>query len=298
MTVPLFSLARQSLYVRSRILCTACGSCAYFVLSVGTITALCLTELLSASTAFGGIAVGAGVLAVFQFRRLGLTWAVNRQLKLKAVLLDHWSYARWAVLATIIAWIPWNAHFLILAMLVPLEQVGELRALFNILSPLSHILVALTTSLLPVVSSRFHRLGWCGIRTLITPLLAIYLGSTLIYGVLMLLEGPRLLHLLYAGAYAATYGLSSLVGLIQIPTSTLMVFALLHRAMGKTRDVALLFVPYAIGALILGLAGAMLRGLPGAFIGFVIAAWIALGLSIRVFLKTARSFAHADPYQA
>lgn len=294
-TVPLFWLARQALYVHSMVARAAVGSGTYFVLTVGIVTILHLAALLSASTAFLGMAVGAGVVAVLQLMHTGLTWKSAGSLEPKLVLLDHWAYAKWAVVATIITWVPWNAHFLILPMLIPLEQVAELRALFNVFSPLSHLLVALTTLLLPVISRQYHNSGWPAIRTLVAPLVVAYGVPSLIYAGLMLLEGPRLLYFLYGGTYVVTYRLSTMVGLVQVPISIMMVFALLYRAMGRTRDVAFLFAPYAIVALLLGVAGASLLGLSGALAGFAVAAWVALGFSLVRFLRTARALARPVP---
>ena len=70
------------------------------------------------------------------------------------VLRQNWGYGRWVAGVAILFWLANSLYPSLLGIYAGLEAAATLRAAENLLAPLAHTVAALTTVLLPWVSSR------------------------------------------------------------------------------------------------------------------------------------------------
>lgn len=283
--VGLFWLARRALYVRARLAWAAAGGAVYFLVLVVCLKVLHSLALLSANTAFLGMALAAGMATVLYLRALRPSWLLGSVRARAEIIADHWGYARGALLGAVASWIPWNVHFLLLPLFIPIGQVAGLKVLFTSVAPLTHLLIAFSAVLLPKASSRFHERGWSALSDLIPRVILLYLLASGTYATIMLFEGPRILDALFGKAYSEVFPLSGLLTLVQVPMSVVIALSVLLNAAGDSTASAMLLLPNAVGTLLLGIVGAWLFGLDGVVAGLLITALITLAMARRSLIK-------------
>jgi O-antigen/teichoic acid export membrane protein len=108
-------------------------------------------QWLSALSALAVMAIASlssGIWLVLKLRTN--PFASNRDSSLvRDSLQTHWHYGRWAVGTAALTWIPGNIYFLVLPIWGGLEAAAALRALHNIIMPMVHMNMALSTVMLP-----------------------------------------------------------------------------------------------------------------------------------------------------
>ncbi len=272
----LVPLLRRACAVRMAWLVAAGGGVVY---AAGLLGALGLARgagALSVKDAVGCLLL-ASALSVVAIG-LGTGW---RPVRLEAgfareVARRHWAYGRWALLAVLATWVPWNLHYLVLAPRLGLEQIGGLRALQNLVLPISHLSMALCTALLPVIAAHLARGRVATARLLARRQLAGLAAANLGYVGLIAWLGDDLLRLVYGVTYAELHPLAVPVVASQALWSAIAALALAQQALGRSGRVLLLWLPYVGLSLLLGVAGALLADAEGFVVGMLLAAVLAL----------------------
>lgn len=195
------------------------------------------------------------------------------------VVREHWRYGRWVVGTTIVYWLSGNAYYVIVGVLLPMQELAALRALRNFTMPFAQFLTAITLLVLPWASSRFTEEGRLGLQRRIRQLTWLFGGGALAYLSALWLFGDRVMSFVYAGRYD---DFSHLLALATAP--------LLLTAASTGSEVAVqvmqapseVFLAYAVsGALtiVLGVAFTHYWGLTGGLVGILISAvafWVVM----------------------
>ncbi len=279
--VLLAALARRAFYVVGQPGWSAVGSALYLLVVIGGMYAVNRRGALSGGTSLVvmGISGALTSLALLLILRPRLDRGSRRALT-KEVLKDHWRYGRWAIGSSLLSSSSGAIYYLVVTAFLALQSVAVLRATQNLFAPLSQLSVSIAWFLMPWCAKRAHRLGPGSLTGDAVRISAGLFAAAILYLLLMVLAGPALMQLLYAGRYTGQAGLIVIVGFAQIVAALGGGVQVVLRAAGRSD---LLFAVFAVGVsltLLANLALVALWGFNGASAGIAlfplatgIAAW-------------------------
>lgn len=279
----LLTLLRRFAYAWGDPRRAAQGSAVHAVALVAGLVLVLQRDLLSPAVAFACLAA-ASLLASVSLLAAMRTRVRRPDLAfVKEVLAGHLAYGRWAALAALILWIPWNAHYWILAGIRPLEEIAAIRAAQNVSLPIAHLLAALSTLALPVLAAQISSRSEDTARATAQRwglLLAAAAGA---YFLVVLVLGERALDLVYGGAYPEAVALAPAVAAIHLPLAGIMWMTLLHRSVARTDRAFRTWLPYGLLSFLVGGLGWTIGGPHGLVTGIFLAALVALALGAASF---------------
>jgi len=188
--------------------------------------------LLNEVTAF--LAMGVAAFLAAEGLRLRLRTHTDRVVDPKEVWTLHWSYGRWSLLAGLFSWVPGNLYYIILPAFHGLEAAAQFRALMNLLMPILHFNSGLSQLLVPGMvrargaMGRFARVS-----------LTVIFGFALVYWVLLVGVGRRVMGWLYGGRYLEASVWLPWLGLLPFVVAIVFVTGSLLRAQERSKAVAL-----------------------------------------------------------
>ncbi len=277
-------LVRRAFYVRLQPASAAAGGVLYMALLLASVLLLqsygCLSNF-SAYLLMGGVAFMVSVVFLAVLRPM---WAIVGNPTPAMVVDDHWKYGRWALALMIVNWMPWNLHILVLSLFLPIQEIAGLRALYNVILPVNHVLMALAGISLPLFAERFRNRP--GERTHLVKLFAfLSIVIAICYTAFLFLVGPKVLEIVYKGNYLDVYDLAPVLAFAHIPLSVIMAFGLAYGALARSDKALRNYLPYVVLTLILGLLGGVLMQVNGVVYGFLVSSFAGLLASYLVFRK-------------
>jgi O-antigen/teichoic acid export membrane protein len=267
----------------------AWGGAFYFFTLLAALIVLRLVGRLSGSAAFLGMGLAGLTSNAFLFSRLRFRWRRDPgSLRLKQVWRDHWNYGRWALASALVSWFPQNVYYALLPARTGLEGAAALRALTNLTNPIIHILVALSTVLIPALV-RHHELGGITkMKETMRTLLVLLIPGSAVYLLTLWLGRSVLFQFLYAGKYLQyrTWPLL-LTALAPIATTVAMIVGSALRALEKPDRIFWSYSAATATAIILGLPLTTYRGVIGAAGALLISSVVAAALMAWFFRQSA-----------
>lgn len=264
-------LLRRVFYVSTRPELSAAGGALYLVLHATTLWWLKETDRLSPTSAFLSMGTVCLVTVCFflwkarpRFSHCGLN-------SLRVIARKHWDYGKWATGSALLSWLPNNLYFAVLGVSGGLEASGELKALTNIFLPMNHIIVALSSLILPALSRLYAKQAWESFKSLTDKALGWFLlGSLANWGLLSLFH-REIIRILYGAQYmGATKGL--LIGaLLPLSYAVTSVLGVALKAQRRAEKVFKAFVVTGIACIVPGVLIATLYGSTGAITAQVLA---------------------------
>lgn len=268
-------LVSRSAYVVLVPKIAAYGSGAYLVLYLAGGYALHLLGWLNAASAlmlmgFAGFLTARGVRS--QLRRLPSVDAIP--LDSRNIQNLHLKYGRWALLAGVFSWVPFNWYFVLAPMVLNLEASGSLRAYVNFLYPLLQFLISFSPLLVTIFAKKVSS------KQLLL-LAALFIGFmwtvSIAYSGLLVLLRDQAVSFVYGGKYADVSAVIPYVAPTLIGASVAVVLNSLLRARERVHEVS---VVYLANALLTVSLGTMLF-YRGGLTGFAIAlAVVQLGSAV------------------
>jgi O-antigen/teichoic acid export membrane protein len=272
----LVPLLRRACSVRMAWAVAASGGVVYAVALVGQLTLAEEIGHLSVRDAFACLASASILASAWIALRLGCRPRFFEAGFALDVVRKHWQYGRWALLAVLATWVPWNLHYLVLTRILSLEDIGGLRALQNLMLPTTHLSIALCTALLPILAADLAQGRVRQARALILRHLGLCAAANVCYVAVVACFGDELLVFLYGGAYAQVHPLAVQVVAIQAPWSLIAALALAQQALGQSARAFLLWLPHVGLSLAFGVSGATLGGVDGFVSGMLLASCLSL----------------------
>jgi O-antigen/teichoic acid export membrane protein len=182
---------------------------------------------------------------------------------------EHWKYSRWVFVTALVFQLTGQAYYWLAAAFLSLKDVGELRALYNLVTPVDQIFAAVILLLLPMMSFRFASRRMAGL----IPLWRAYCLFTLLvtsgYALFMNIFGKLLLHLLYDGKFD---DLTSLLGLLALLPLVMAVGNTVNAALKASEKPQAVFAAYitsGAATFVLGLPLILHFGIRGAVYGML-----------------------------
>ena len=267
-------LRRAAFYAQLNTRAGALAGGSYFLLLIISVWLLQIRGRLSPASVFVAMGVVSLLVSVGcqdRSRQTNRKGSVAVRLSAARVLSDHWSYGRWAGLTAVATWIPANIYYALLPKQFGLESVALLRALFNLLYPLQHTVLALATLLIPVLVRQRDRSGIHRIKRTVLQLLGIFVPIGLVYLCLLAAFRSPILAFLYAGRYGtASLGTVIAIGILPITSGMAALLGAALRALERPR---LIFWSYLVSvsvALSIGIPITLRGGVGGAVLSLVI----------------------------
>lgn len=249
------------------------------------------------TTPFGAfVLIGAGSLLASLRIWIGLGWRAGtlclgmRTGTDRRLFLQHWSYGKWSLGTALVYWGAGNLYVPILALSLGLSAVAAFRAVENCFVPMSQVLTALGTLLLPQAAKLASIADHQRLRVVGIQLSCGMSALTLTYCLGILTVGTALLRILYGNEF---YSGSALLmpffaALLVIRSAVDTGLTTLLRAMGRP-DVG--FWSNAAGStanLTIGIVLVHQFGLLGALSGWVVSAIIQAVLTAYFFARLTR----------
>lgn len=241
---------RRACYVHGRPDIAATGGVLYLFMIVGSTAWIQGSVGLDARMGFAVMAGGSVLTVVFLAWRLASTLPLDAHdgpgpPRMRAdVWRTHWRFGRWVLASAVVGWFSLDVFFLILAPQHGFAAAGAVRAAYNLVLPVLHVLTALSTVALPWFVAALRSGGalraiavyWSGLTVL-----------ALAYGAALVLSSGLLVPLLYGASFEDIGPLVRVFALLPVATATGASLATVLRAMERPREV---FVATALAALL------------------------------------------------
>lgn len=285
-------LAKRAAYVEQRTRVAAAQSVIYFLLLLFGLVALRNFHVVSVFSAMMVMGFASAIAAVWLFKRLRALSPTEESLPdHKIVITAHWVYGRWALLSGLLLWVPLNFYFVVLSTWINLEASANLKALINLVLPLLQANAALSSVLLPLLST--HTSDPSEFKSILNHALAIFAVAAISYALVIGVLGGSITDFLYGGRYRSTAKVMWLLALIPILDGIQAVLACALRSLQQPKEIfrAQLFAAVCVlavgtaatGALgVVGAAGAMV--LAGLFATMMLAISLSKHLAAPILL--------------
>jgi O-antigen/teichoic acid export membrane protein len=265
------SFIRRTLYIQKRPDLAALFSGVSLAVCVSLLLLASQRQELSGFTAFMIAALSwcVGGLSILPGLRNISAKASSPQLE-PAYWEDHWRYSRWVFVTALVFQFTGQAYYWLAAIFLSVRDVGELRAIYNLATPVDQIFSALVLLILPMMSFRFASQRLAGLLPLWRSYLLLTLVVTFIFAIVVNIFGKSLMRVLYDGKFDDV-----------APLLGILVFLPLLMGMGNTVNAALkacerpqsVFVAYVasgIATFLFGLPLILRFGLRGAVYGMLL----------------------------
>lgn len=185
---------------------------------------------------------------------------------------EHWRYSRWVLVTALVFQLTTQGYYWLAAAFLSVKDVGELRAIYNLVTPVDQVFVAMSFLILPMMSHRYTKSRMSGL----VPLWKIYCGGSLLitfgFAVLINLLGKPAMHVLYAGKFDDIAGLVGTLVLLPVIMGIGNTINLALKAAEKPRLVFFAYVFSGAATFFLGIPMVIDFGLHGAVYGLLLSA--------------------------
>jgi O-antigen/teichoic acid export membrane protein len=204
-----------------------------------------------------------------------------RDVRLGEVTTDHWRYGRWALGTGAISWIPGNLFYFLLPTWGGLSATATFKALVNLIMPVLHTYVALSTLMTPAL---VRIRGGVDFKSTIRRLLWLFTCLSTLYWLLLGGFNHQVVAWLYRGRYTADSGLLWILGLITISGAVVSVLGSALRAEERVSGILACYLISAGVAMTVGVGLISMWGIKGAAVAMVLCTLsTAVGMA-RIFL--------------
>lgn len=275
---------RRSFYIRRRPDLAARLSLVFFLMCSLFLWLSIRLQILSGFTAFTIVALAWIVAGLSLFKELP---KVNESPKFLQAephyWAQHWKYSRWVVATAFTFQITWQGYYWLSAAFLSVKQVADLRAMYNLVSPVDQIFIAMSFLVLPKMSHRHANDGMSGLFPVWKTYVSGVIGITLAFAALVNLVGPRAMHILYAGKFD---DIAPILGILAFLPVIMGIGNSMNDALKSAERPNIVFYAYLCSGsatFILGIPLVVRLGLRGAVYGMLATAatyTLALGLGL------------------
>jgi O-antigen/teichoic acid export membrane protein len=194
----------------------------------------------------------------------------------------HWKYAKWVFATAFVFQFTTQGYFWLVGGILSLKDVGELKAMYLLVAPVSQIFIALSYLLVPALAARYAAHNTRDLLSLWKRYTWATVALTGLFAIALRALGRPAMHVLYAGRYD---GLGSYVFVLALLPLLLGIGNTMNSALIASEQPKLVFYAYVCSAAATFLGGVPLVihfGLWGAVWGMLLSAVMytgALGLA-------------------
>jgi len=129
---------------------------------------------------------------------------------------EHWKYSRWVLVTALVFQLTNQLYYWLSAGILSVKETADLRAMYNLVTPVDQVLIAMSFMVLPVMSHRAASRGMAGVL----PAWRAYCGGALLltggFAAFVNLFGKPVMHFLYAGKFDDVAPLLGLLALLPV----------------------------------------------------------------------------------
>jgi O-antigen/teichoic acid export membrane protein len=289
------SFVRRTFYMRRRPDLAARFSAAYFVLCAGLLWVSLRLGILNGFWAFAIAAVAWSFAAMFVARELPQRAEGAEFLEHEPGYWgEHWKYSRWVLVTAFVFQMTTQAYYWLAAGYLSVKEVADLRAMYNLVTPVEQLFVAIAMLILPMMSYRYAERRMAGLL----PLWKSYCVATLLitggFAVLVNFFGKPALHVVYAGRFDDVASLLGALALLPVVMGVGNTMNAALKSIEKPQAVFYAYVTSGAATFLIGVPLVIRLGLRGAVYGMLVsggAYTVALGIAFLAAM-------HADGYAA
>jgi O-antigen/teichoic acid export membrane protein len=270
-------LSRRSFYLKLKPGFPVVGALIYFLCMIGGLFLLKKHGLISPFSAYIIMAAAALVASLVLFIRLHWEFKSSDAPapNLRETWRRHWSYGRWAVAASFVAWFPAYIYFPVLNHFSGLVPAAQFRSLMNFVLPVQQTYGALSIFLLAIAAGVQGKSGVKGLRPLVKRFTVILLSGAILYWLVLIPFRHQAFQLLYGGKYMEASDLMPLIGISCILWSAVLAPTIILRALESPSDVFWAQLAASISCILFGIPMTRAFGVRGVAWGLVVSNGVA-----------------------
>jgi O-antigen/teichoic acid export membrane protein len=199
---------------------------------------------------------------------------------------EHWKYTRWVLATAFVYQLTTQGYYWLVGGFLSVKEVGDLRAMYLLVTPVEQGFVALTFLVLPALASRYAAKRMGDYLSLLRRYGLAILSVTGLFALAVRAVGKPLMHALYAGKFDGLAPILFIFALLPVFTG---IGCMLSNALNAAEKPKLVFLAYlcsAVSTVLLGIPLVMRFGLRGAVYGMLVSGGTYAGALFVGFLFT------------
>lgn len=268
-----FWLIRRACYTRHQPGKALLGTVVYSVALVGGLYLLERSALLTLFSAFVWMGVAGVVGGAFQYvilRYGSVSASAFPAGATKGLIRENWQYGRWMLVASVSSWLSTWAYFVLAGNFLDLAEVASLKAIQNLVLPLTQTITAFTLLFAPWASERFSRQGMRALKDGMRAFSVSLMALCLLYFVAVWLFRDAVMGFLYEGRFSQAQWILPFFFLHPLATAITTSWYYGLRIVGRTREVMILYMIGGGTTLTIGILLIKLWGLGGVAAGMAL----------------------------
>jgi O-antigen/teichoic acid export membrane protein len=265
------AFVRRTFYMRGRPDLAATYSLTFFLVSVVLLWITIRAGILNGFSAFVIVTLAWVVAGLSVMKELPRTDSHQNFTQLKpGYWAEHWKYSRWVLVTALVFQLTTQGYLWLAAAFLAIKEVGNLRAIYNVVLPLDQLFSAMSLLVLPVMCSRYATQKLSGLlpvwKTYCLGWSVISLGFA---GFVYVFARP-LMHALYGGRFD---DVAPLVRTLAFLPLVMGIGHTVNAALKAAEKPNLVFYAYVFSGgatLLLGIPLVMRFGLRGAIYGMLV----------------------------
>jgi O-antigen/teichoic acid export membrane protein len=274
---------RRAFYVRRQPALAARSSLVFFITVAFTLWLAMRTRLLDSFSIFLILALGWIVAGARYAGKLLFTQTRETFLEREPGYWGlHWKYSRWVLITAFVFQLTTQGYYWLVAAFLSVKEVGELRAMYNLIAPADQVFIAMCYLVLPAMSAHYAMKRMDNLLSLWKRFELAILAVSGLFALTVRIWGKQLMHVLYAGKFDGLGSVLFALALLPLLMATGNTMALALNAAEKPKLVFYGFLASGIATFVLGIPLVIHFGLSGAVYGMLLSGavfGVAIGVS-------------------
>ncbi len=287
------SFVRRTFYIRRRPDLAAKFSSIFFATCLILLWISIRLGIFDGFTAFLIVAIAWSIAALFVLNELPGKGPGRFQEIEPKYWVEHWNYSRWVFVTALVFQLTTQGYYWLTAAFLSVKDVGDLRAMYNLMVPLDQLFAAVTLLILPMLSFRFASRGLAGLTPLWKRYCTGWVLITLCFAAFVMQFGKSVMHILYAGRFDDVADLIRAMALLPLVYGIGHTINAALKAMEKPQAVFYSYVASGTATFLVGLPLIIHFGLRGAVYGMLASAGVytlALGIAFIACSRAQKRF--------
>lgn len=269
------SFARRTFYIRRRPDLAARFSSAFLAVCLALLWVSIHTGILSGFAAFLIVGISWSAAALFLAKELREGPASQNFAEIEpGYWAQHWKYSRWVFVTALVFQLTTQGYYWLAAGFLSVKEVGDLRALYNVVTPIDQLFVAMVLLVLPMMSLRYSSRRMVGLVPLWRSYCAGCLAITCGFAAFVNVFGKRIMHLLYAGRFDDIAPLAGILALLPVVMGIGNTINAALKAMERPQAVFYAYLASGATTFLIGLPLVVHFGLRGTVYGMLASAGV------------------------
>jgi O-antigen/teichoic acid export membrane protein len=187
---------------------------------------------------------------------------------------EHWKYSRWVFVTALVFQFTTQGYYWLAAAFLSVKEVANLRAMYNVVTPVDQVFVATAMLMLPIMSSRYSSRHIKGLLAIWKRYALFSIAVTGSFALMVRVFGRAILHLFYGSRFDDTAALVGTFALLPVMMCIGNTINAALKAMEKPNIVFWAYAASGSATLAIGLPLLVHFGLRGAVFGIITSALV------------------------